>query len=275
MIGRVSSILADLLWGDRLAWSGQAGEGVMTSAALVRQEKYQIGRVFNNTFSVIGRNIVLCVGLAALFSGLPQLVTQLVRLNPHPGNPANFAAAITNHKLGFIVGIAVIVILYLVLAVLLQSSLVRVAIEDMNGKKPTFGDSIATAIRFLLPTVAIGLLVALGVGAASIALLVPGIILGLGWSVAIPVLIQERLGVFGSMSRSRALTKGSRWALFGLFVILARDSIHNRSGRLSIPWHRRRRRGRHGPEHRLDGGFRRSRRQLCRTAPGQGRHRRR
>ncbi|WP_292261906.1 hypothetical protein [Mesorhizobium sp.] len=247
----------------------------MTSAALVRQEKYQIGRVFNNTFSVIGRNIVLCVGLAALFSGLPQLVTQLVRLNPHPGNPANFAAAITNHKLGFIVGIAVIVILYLVLAVLLQSSLVRVAIEDMNGKKPTFGDSIATAIRFLLPTVAIGLLVALGVGAASIALLVPGIILGLGWSVAIPVLIQERLGVFGSMSRSRALTKGSRWALFGLFVILARDSIHNRSGRLSIPWHRRRRRGRHGPEHRLDGGFRRSRRQLCRTAPGQGRHRRR
>ncbi|TIU79521.1 MAG: hypothetical protein E5W06_27370, partial [Mesorhizobium sp.] len=161
----------------------------MTSAALVRQEKYQIGRVFNNTFSVIGRNIVLCVGLAALFSGLPQLVTQLVRLNSHPGNPANFAKAITNYKLGFIIGTAVIVILYLAFAVLLQSSLVRVAIEDMNGKKPTFGDSIATAIRFLLPTVAIGLLVALGVGAASIALLVPGIILGLGWSVAIPVLI--------------------------------------------------------------------------------------
>ncbi|RWI93668.1 MAG: hypothetical protein E5X33_22350 [Mesorhizobium sp.] len=192
----------------------------MTSAAFVRQEKYQIGRVFNNTFSVIGRNIVLCVGLAALFSGLPQLVTQLVRLNSHPGNPASFAGAITNHKLGFIIGTAVIVILYLAFAFLLQSSLVRVAIEDMNGKKPTFGDSIATAIRFLLPTVAIGLLVALGVGAASIALVVPGIILGLGWSVAIPVLIQERLGVFGSMSRSRALTKGSRSALFGLFVIL-------------------------------------------------------
>ncbi|WP_245455478.1 MULTISPECIES: hypothetical protein [unclassified Mesorhizobium] len=38
--------------------------------------------------------------------------------------------------------------------------------------------------------------------------------------MAVPVLIQERLGVFGSMSRSRVLTKGSRWALFGLFVIL-------------------------------------------------------
>ncbi|PBC00793.1 hypothetical protein CK220_29490 [Mesorhizobium sp. WSM3860] len=192
----------------------------MTSAELARPESFQIGRVFNNTFSVIGRNIGLCVGLALLFSGLPQLVTQLLRLNSHPGNPANFAAATTNYKIGLIVGAAVIAILYLAFAFLLQSSVVRVAIEDLNGKKPTFGDSIATAIRFLLPTVAIGLLVALGVGAASIALLVPGIILGLGWSVAIPVLIQERLGVFGSMSRSRALTKGSRWALLGLFVIL-------------------------------------------------------
>jgi len=38
--------------------------------------------------------------------------------------------------------------------------------------------------------------------------------------MAVPVLIQERRGVFGSMSRSRALTKGSRWSLFGLFLIL-------------------------------------------------------
>ncbi|MDG4903904.1 MULTISPECIES: hypothetical protein [unclassified Mesorhizobium] len=192
----------------------------MTSAALVRPENFQIGRVFNNTFSVIGRNIGLCVGLAALFSGLPQLVTQLVRLNFHPGNPANFAAATTNYKLGYISGTAVVIILYFAFAFLLQSSLVRVAIEDMNGKKPTFSDCVRIAIRFLLPTVGMGLLVGLGVGAASIALLVPGIILGLGWSMAVPVLIQERLGVFGSMSRSRALTKGSRWALLGLFVIL-------------------------------------------------------
>jgi hypothetical protein len=36
----------------------------------------------------------------------------------------------------------------------------------------------------------------------------------------VPVLIQERLGVFGSMSRSRVLTKGSRWSLFGLLLVL-------------------------------------------------------
>ena len=36
--------------------------------------------------------------------------------------------------------------------------------------------------------------------------------------MAIPVLVHERRGVLGSMSRSAALTKGSRWALFGLFA---------------------------------------------------------
>ena len=59
--------------------------------------------------------------------------------------------------------------------------------------------------------------------AVNIAIFVPVAYLLLRWVVAIPVLVQERRGVFGSMSRSAALTKGSRWALFGLFaaVVLA------------------------------------------------------
>ncbi|TIP07419.1 MAG: hypothetical protein E5X90_19990, partial [Mesorhizobium sp.] len=107
-----------------------------------------------------------------------------------------------------------------VFTLLLQSSLVRATVEDLNGRRPSFGDSVQIAIRFLLPTLAIGLLVGIGSALAMIALIVPGIILWLGWSMSVPVLIQERLGVFGSMSRSRALTKGNRWSLFGLFLVL-------------------------------------------------------
>ncbi|MEP6565539.1 MAG: hypothetical protein ABJB10_10400, partial [Mesorhizobium sp.] len=177
--------------------------------------------MFNNSFAVIGRNIGLCLGLALLFSGLPALVIRLLTqpqidaiLQAEPGaaaNPAMFGnpwITIPASLISF------------VLALLLQSALVRATIEDLNGKRPTFGDCIQIAIRFLLPTLGIGLLVAFGAGLASLALLVPGIILWLGWSVAVPVLIQERLGVFGSMSRSRVLTKGNRWPMFGLFVIL-------------------------------------------------------
>ncbi len=190
--------------------------------AMERPEKFQIGRVFNNCFAVIGRNIGLFLGLALLFSGLPALIFRLWSESRIAAMLKVDPKALTDGSMVFrnstfsIVAVLVIV----VLAFLLQSSLVRATIEDMNGKRPSFGDCIQIAIRYLLPTVGVGLLVALGAGIASIALLVPGIILWLGWSVAVPVLIQERLGVFGSMSRSRALTKGSRWSLFGLFVIL-------------------------------------------------------
>jgi uncharacterized membrane protein len=187
-----------------------------------RPEKFRIGRVFNNSFAVIGRNIGLYLGLALLFSGLPAIVLRLwtdSRISAialgDPNAAADPANMFSHSWIAIVAGL-----LSFVFALLLQSALVRATIEDLNGKQPSFGDCIQIAIRYLLPTLGIGLLVAFGAGLASIALLVPGIILWLGWSVAVPVLIQERLGVFGSMSRSRVLTKGSRWALFGLFLIL-------------------------------------------------------
>ncbi|UDL92736.1 hypothetical protein LGH82_08305 [Mesorhizobium sp. PAMC28654] len=187
-----------------------------------RPEKFSIGRVFNNIFAVIGRNIGLCLGLALLFSGVPSIVLELWnRMGAMEGidpNAVAFKDSATT-ALDALITLA-IVLIYFVLALLLQSALVRATIEDMNGKRPAVGDCVQIAFRYLLPTLGIGMLVALGAGIASIALLVPGIILWLGWSAAVPVLIQERLGVFGSLSRSRALTKGSRWSLFGLFLIL-------------------------------------------------------
>jgi multisubunit Na+/H+ antiporter MnhG subunit len=194
----------------------------MTSATFARPEKFQIGRVFNNSFAVIGRNVVLCVGLALLFSGLPTVVMQLwtesrmqAIVAVDPGIAADPLFAFRNSWVSFVA-----IFVSSIFALLLQSALVRATIEDLNGKRPTFGDSLQIAVRFLLPTLGIGFLVALGSGLAMIALVVPGIILWLGWSVSVPALIQERLGVFGSMSRSRALTKGSRWSLFGLFLVL-------------------------------------------------------
>ncbi|MDX8469142.1 hypothetical protein RFM26_25935 [Mesorhizobium sp. VK23B] len=194
----------------------------MTTATLGRPGRFEIGRVFNTTFGVITRNIGLCAGLALLFAGVPTL---LIRMWTQPqmeavmsGDPSAMAdpdQMLRNSYLSIFAGL-----ISFIFTLLLQSSLVRATIEDLNGRRPSFGDSVQIAIRFLLPTLAIGLLVGIGSALAMIALIVPGIILWLGWSMSVPVLIQERQGVFGSMSRSRALTKGNRWSLFGLFLIL-------------------------------------------------------
>lgn len=58
------------------------------------------------------------------------------------------------------------------------------------------------------------------VGLASILLIVPGLILFTMWFVATPVCVVERLGPNASMRRSTQLTKGHRWKVFGLILLL-------------------------------------------------------
>jgi len=196
----------------------------MTNVTPGRPGRFGIGKVFNSTFAVVIRNIGLCLGLALLFSGLPTFLFRLwndVRVGRlAAGGTSGPGATDPSVLIRDSLFTVVFALVYFIFSLLLQSALVRATIEDLNGKKPGFGDCIQIAIQCLLPTLGIGILVALGVGLASVALLVPGIVLWLGWSVSVPVLVQERLGVFGSMSRSRALAKGSRWSLFGLFLIL-------------------------------------------------------
>jgi hypothetical protein len=190
--------------------------------------KFEIGKVFGTTFAVIGRNIGLWVGLALIFSGIPTLVLQFLIWNPLNGVvaidpdtiPADFGNP-WNMALFSLIG----ALISIVLAALLQSALIRATIEDLNDRKPSIGDCISTALSVLLPAIAIGLLAGIGVVIGFALLIVPGIILFLRWSLAVPVLVQERQGVLGSMRRSAALTKGSRWALFGLFLILVIAAI--------------------------------------------------
>ena len=49
---------------------------------------------------------------------------------------------------------------------------------------------------------------------------VPGFILWTTCFVAIPVCVVEQTGPWKSLSRSAALTKGNRWKIFGMVVVL-------------------------------------------------------
>jgi hypothetical protein len=66
----------------------------------------------------------------------------------------------------------------------------------------------------ILPLIGIGVLLFLGVGIATLFLIVPGIILWLCWSVVVPVYVQEKVGVLEAFGRSMSLTEGSRWRIF-------------------------------------------------------------
>ena len=78
-----------------------------------------------------------------------------------------------------------------------------------------------TGLRVVLPLFVLGLLFGVSLLLGFVLLLVPGIILYLMWAVAAPVLVEEGTGVFGAFSRSSYLTKGARWTILGLGLIMA------------------------------------------------------
>jgi Ni/Fe-hydrogenase subunit HybB-like protein len=58
------------------------------------------------------------------------------------------------------------------------------------------------------------------VGAGAVALIVPGVLLALMWSLAVPAKVLENRGVTDAMSRSSDLTKGDRGRIFVIWLLL-------------------------------------------------------
>jgi hypothetical protein len=77
----------------------------------------------------------------------------------------------------------------------------------------------------ILGVIGMSLLIGLGVGAGLIALVVPGVLLALMWSLAVPAKVLENLGVTDAMSRSSDLTKGDRGRVFVVWVLFIVLSI--------------------------------------------------
>ena len=103
---------------------------------------------------------------------------------------------------------------------ILQASILYIAVADLDGRRPELTAIVAAALLRALPVLGLTFALIIAVSLASILLLVPGIMLGAMWSVALPALVAERIGVFASLGRSRALTKGFRWPIFGIGIVL-------------------------------------------------------
>ena len=88
-----------------------------------------------------------------------------------------------------------------------------------NGKanlQASFNFTLTKLLFLLAASIITGILVVLG----FIALIVPGIILAIMFSLVYPAIMLEGTGVLGSLSRSRALVSNRWLKTFGLFLVL-------------------------------------------------------
>jgi hypothetical protein len=184
----------------------------MTTAAIY--ENIDIGRVLQRGFATIGRNALAFFGVAVLLVGVPVLAMfmlvfeQLTLLAVDPWDARYWTAQFA------------LVFVAVAAGCILQAAVVRSAILDLGGRNPDIAGSLVASLMRLLPLIGLAIACTIGIALGLILLVVPGIILYLMWIVAVPVMIEERRGIFDSLSRSAELAKGSKGQIFGLVVIL-------------------------------------------------------
>ncbi|HYE26806.1 MAG TPA: glycerophosphoryl diester phosphodiesterase membrane domain-containing protein [Allosphingosinicella sp.] len=173
-----------------------------------------IGRVFGRGFGTIIGNPLVTLGVAFAFGALPSTLLSY--------GIQNFREQ-SLELIGPFAAIA-IAIVSIVVAVLLgmitQGALVRATVAYSEGRKASFGESAMAGLSVVVPLFLVGLLSSLGIALGFLLLIVPGVILYVMWSVAAPALVEEKLGPVEALGRSRDLTRGARWKIFGLTLVM-------------------------------------------------------
>jgi len=174
-----------------------------------------LGELLDRTFFLYRRHFGLFVGIAAL-PNLALLAVQLLNIAIRPQTAIRFSVTLI---LTGLVTLLVYLAVYLVALAVTQGATV-IAVSRLHlGEKVSISDAFA-GIKGRVATLALTMIaVGIGVAFATVLVIVPGIIVALMWSLAIPVAVLERNGPSASLSRSSALTKGSRGRIFVVYVL--------------------------------------------------------
>lgn len=185
-----------------------------TIAMNVPDRQVSIGRVLGRAFGTIGGNPATTIGIAFLFGALPQTLVRLI-LIPLRANATGQANVLAGLAITF--GSA---LLALAFYAIVQGSLVRATVDHDEGRRAGLGESMMAGLSVVVPLILMAIISGIAMMFGMVLLVVPGIILYLMWSVASSALVDERLGVFGALARSRFLTKGYRWRILGFVLLL-------------------------------------------------------
>jgi len=181
---------------------------------------FDIGRVIQQTIAVLGRNIASFSILGLILVGLPTALVGISQFSwLHRAMP-NLVRGVVDISPDVILGSSFGGLVLLVTTFILQGALMHATVLDLDGRPQATVESLATGLRNFLPLFVVTLLFALAVGFGMVLFVVPGVMIACAWCVAAPSLVAERTGIFGAFSRSADLTRGNRWQIFALIVIV-------------------------------------------------------
>lgn len=188
----------------------------MASSA-VSDERFDMGRVFTTTISAITANWQVLLGFSLVLSVISAVANGISMGSMLEGyNPADPASAMAMFSSA---SYWITIIVALFASAFLQSGIIHALIDRDDGTKADFAACFRGGARHFLPLIGLTILWWLGVAVGWMLLMVPGLILMTMWSVSMPALVAENSGVIDAFGRSRALTKGLRWPIFGTLLV--------------------------------------------------------
>jgi MFS family permease len=181
--------------------------------------QFSVGRVMGGSFKVLARNFIPFIVLS-IICAIPNIA--VTALNPSVQRlfTGQFGAAPVEPFSGERVALTLLGWLISILCYALnQSALVYGTVQDLQGRRVGLGAIVTRGFASVLPVIGAAILMTLGLMVGFLLIIVPGLILLTMWWVTVPVIVVEHASITDAFGRSRELTAGRRWAIFGLFLL--------------------------------------------------------
>lgn len=182
----------------------------------MKDRSVSIGSIFSRAFGVMGNNPLVVFGVALVLGAGPQLLYSVLIGTGLATTAAEGGDAIRAAALG---GLAVGLI-SMISRSLVSGCVTRATVAYSQGHRASLGECLSVAFQRAVPVIVVSILFGLAVVLGLVLLIVPGIILAVMWSVVVPITVEERTGILGAFGRAQELTRGARWTIFGLFLLI-------------------------------------------------------
>jgi hypothetical protein len=90
----------------------------------------------------------------------------------------------------------------------------------MRGRDVIVSDAVKRGLSRFWSIIGLAILQYLGIVIGILLFIVPGVMLLARWIAALPACVAEGLGPLASLRRSAELTKGHRWKIFGILLLV-------------------------------------------------------
>jgi len=164
-----------------------------------------IGEILDGALILLRRHFALVLGIAVVCEGIPTALDVYIELTG--GASQNPGLSLLDQ------------VLTLVGSVLVTGATVRVVSEAYLGRTPLFDDAMRFAGRRFGTIFGANLMSGFLTVLATLALVIPGIIVACGYSVAAEAAALESGSSGEALRRSWGLTKGFRWKALALGVV--------------------------------------------------------